>query len=694
MALAGSVSLTTGSMVALRSAFLDHIHVSPTHSGAVFSPYNLVASPYDPGGEPRIIKTGISLAPYIQASLATADRHADRCEATVTSSWEIIGGDIAAADVQEADKWEDLVEDLRLHSPRPPLPHGPPPRPILSSPQTTQPLPHSNNTAMPVLLPAGGIEIRCNKESTAARCARRRRSTATHSPFDKRPNLRYQHRALPPVLIDTLASALPHTKAAWLKGRGYRLIKWDGGHPLVIVDQDGRIVCVFVGKPDDPEWDTKVIPGAFRAMERASRKGLKSGALTELDRLHRRGNFLALTAGVSFGGGQKIPGNLVNSKPRRRILCALFRNKYICRIAGFQSSAFAYWAPKVYREYADVLRQLFENPDTVAAEHTDYGNNPAGWCAITSGGTSALVLSGAVNHGNTPIAADETRFSMTQYAVGGLFRWVRYGFMTAKVLLAQKGGKELRDAYDGLPLHRINEIVDRGVLKPTTLTSVGLAFNWDTIVDFCPDLVEADAFSIVDIHGPHEVNLDYCGCPTAASCGKQLKDARLYPLPWAEHDVINPDCAVTYEFVRFYEDNKSDMEGELSSDMGTEPEPSSQSTVRTQRPHNTNTAEGSASPASGTIRARRPTGQTVQKSFADPSSPTSDTIRARRPTSKPVQESSAGLSSPASSTIRARRPTAKPAQESSAGFVKRTIPSTRAGRDERTTTRRQSRASI
>ncbi|KAJ7617560.1 hypothetical protein B0H17DRAFT_1220103 [Mycena rosella] len=459
-----------------------------THSGAVFSPYDLVASSYDPGGEPHIIKTGISLAPYIQASLAAADLRADRCEATVTSSWEIVGGDIAAADVQEADEWEDLVEvSSRPASPLSELTSlpstllcsGSPPSFALSSPSswsssTSDSLEPTNNaapatfdnTAMPVLLPVGGIEIRRNKESTAARRARRRRSTATHSPFDKRPNLRYQHRALPPVLIDALASALPHTKAAWvgikgkkrggrrvltvkeLKGRGYRLIKWDGGHPIVIVDQDGRIVCVFVGKPDDPEWDTK------------------------------------------------IPGNLVNSKPRRRILCTLFRNRYIRCIAGFQSSAFAYWAPKVYREYADVLRQLSEkypgfehnfrnsifpaaafncSLDTVAAEHTDYGNNPAGWCAITSGGrfnhkrgahlhmrqfkllvefpsgTSALVLSGAVNYGNTPIAADETRFSMTQYAAGGLFRWVRYGFMTAKALLAQKGGKELRDAYDGVP---------------------------------------------------------------------------------------------------------------------------------------------------------------------------------------------------------------------------------------------------
>ncbi|KAJ7651859.1 hypothetical protein B0H17DRAFT_1215159 [Mycena rosella] len=261
-----------------------------THSGAVFSPYDLVASPYDPGGEPHIIKTGISLAPTFKP--------------TVTSSWEIVGGDIAAADVQEADEWEDLVEvssrpaspfrssllclrpiALRISAFVPVLPF------LMVLLHVRFSRAHNNaapatfdNTAMPVLLPVGGIEIRRNKEST---------------PLDVHAGA---HRALPPVLIDALASALPHTKAAWvgikgkkrggrrvltvkeLKGRGYRLIKWDGGLLLtncsdipVIVDQDGRIVCVFVGKPDDPEWDTKVIPGAFRAMERASRKGLKSG---------------------------------------------------------------------------------------------------------------------------------------------------------------------------------------------------------------------------------------------------------------------------------------------------------------------------------------------------------------------------------------------------------------------------------
>ncbi|KAJ7434607.1 hypothetical protein B0H11DRAFT_1731584, partial [Mycena galericulata] len=262
-----------------------------------------------------------------------------------------------------------------------------------------------------------------------------------------------------------------------------------------IIDNDSRIVAAFVGKPDDPAWDKIVIPGASHAMDEASKQGIETGAFSAKDRTHRRGTFLSLTTGVSYGGGQKMPGNLVNSRSKRRLIKRLVKNKYIQRIAGFQSSAFAYWAPKVYGEYVDCFRQLFEkypglehnfessifpaatfncSPDSVSFVHKDYHNLPSGWCAITSGGsfnheTSALVymdqfklmvefpsgstgfiLSGAVDHGNTPLAPDETRYSMTQYAAGGLFRWVKYGFKTAKALLATPGGRAIRDAYDGV----------------------------------------------------------------------------------------------------------------------------------------------------------------------------------------------------------------------------------------------------
>lgn len=88
--------------------------------------------------------------------------------------------------------------------------------------------------------------------------------------------------------------------------------------------------------------------------------------------------------------------------------------------------------------------------------HTDNGNRPDGWCAITavgnfnhrtSGhivldelkliiefprGSSVYIPSAIVTHHTIPIQAGETRHSMTQYTGGGLFRWIYNGFCSDK----------------------------------------------------------------------------------------------------------------------------------------------------------------------------------------------------------------------------------------------------------------------
>jgi hypothetical protein len=66
-------------------------------------------------------------------------------------------------------------------------------------------------------------------------------------------------------------------------------------------------------------------------------------------------------------------------------------------------------------------------------------------------GATVLIPSAFVDHGNTPIADGETRYSITQYAAGGLFRWVKYGFQSAKSVLASVGGAKLVAAFDGVP---------------------------------------------------------------------------------------------------------------------------------------------------------------------------------------------------------------------------------------------------
>ncbi|KAJ7471711.1 hypothetical protein B0H11DRAFT_1695346, partial [Mycena galericulata] len=239
-----------------------------------------------------------------------------------------------------------------------------------------------------------------------------------------------------------------------------------------IVDVHGRIIAVLLGRPEDEDWD-HVVADAFQVMDRVRRAGRRSGAFRTRDSVHRRGHFTHLTSGVSFGGGQSHPGNLVNSRKRQKLINYLLKNNNIQRLAGFQSSGLAYYAPKLWRYYRDTLRALFEHhtslkhnfknsifpaatfncgPGVVTAGHIDFLNLVHGLCGITSGGefdhteggqiyldqiklvidfpsgAGLLIPSGFVKHGNTSIQASETRFSLTQYAAGGLFRWVKYGF--------------------------------------------------------------------------------------------------------------------------------------------------------------------------------------------------------------------------------------------------------------------------
>ncbi|KAJ7510737.1 hypothetical protein B0H11DRAFT_1701179 [Mycena galericulata] len=262
--------------------------------------------------------------------------------------------------------------------------------------------------------------------------------------------------------------------------------------PKLIVDAEGRIIAVLLGAPEDPDWDN-VVNEALKAMH-----GWYPSP-------HRRGLYLPLTTGVSFGGGQKRPGNLVNCRLYRRLIRSLLRNKAIQRLAGFQSSGLAMYVPKLYRYYRRILKALFEQnpelvhnfrnsifpaatfncgPDAVTFDHVDFLNLAHGLCAITCAGNfdpttggqvhlrqlrlvlqcpsgaSLLIPSGCLDHGNTPIQRGETRHSMTQYAAGGLFRWVTYGFRSAKSLLAQPGGREARDAFDGTPGSRWRWAVD------------------------------------------------------------------------------------------------------------------------------------------------------------------------------------------------------------------------------------------
>jgi hypothetical protein len=77
----------------------------------------------------------------------------------------------------------------------------------------------------------------------------------------------------------------------------------------LILDKEEQIIAVLVGQPDDPQWrDT--INAAAEVMQEVERLGASMDLFPEKSLHHRRGEFLAIPTGVSFGGGQTVRAQL------------------------------------------------------------------------------------------------------------------------------------------------------------------------------------------------------------------------------------------------------------------------------------------------------------------------------------------------------------------------------------------------
>ncbi|KIY45322.1 hypothetical protein FISHEDRAFT_27671, partial [Fistulina hepatica ATCC 64428] len=252
---------------------------------------------------------------------------------------------------------------------------------------------------------------------------------------------------------------------------GFRLHEWDGKTVTPIADSNDRVVVVLAGHPDDPTWDAVHTSAAeelekARARVRWPKGGRKQG---------KRGNFHALQSGITFGGGQPKPMNAAHVDHTKSILRGLNEHWAIIRIATFASALFLSWAPRLYHVYKSCLEGLLSHdnllvrnfagsvfaaitynfgPRTVTFPHRDFQNLPFGWCTVTAlgrfnhrkgghlvlwdlklviqfpPGSTILIPSAIIKHSNVRIAAGETRYSITQYSAGGLFRWVDHGYQT------------------------------------------------------------------------------------------------------------------------------------------------------------------------------------------------------------------------------------------------------------------------
>ncbi|KAJ7198693.1 hypothetical protein C8J57DRAFT_1073040 [Mycena rebaudengoi] len=265
---------------------------------------------------------------------------------------------------------------------------------------------------------------------------------------------------------------------------------------MLIVDADGFIIAILLGRPEDPDWD-EVMADAVEVLRSVREDGLRWGVFKEEDFDHRRGDgFLPLSFGTSLGGGQRRPGMLAHSRRVRRLIRRIRRSKSLRRVFGFHSCGLATFEPKLYQYLVETLGPIYEQdpslelnftnsvfpaatvncgPHAATFEHSDFLNLINGLCGISCGGkfdakksalfymrqlklviefpsaSSILIPSSPISHGNTPLQPGETRYSMTQYAAAALFRWSAYGYQTAKSLLSQPGGEELRNRYDGVP---------------------------------------------------------------------------------------------------------------------------------------------------------------------------------------------------------------------------------------------------
>ncbi|KAJ7889342.1 hypothetical protein B0H14DRAFT_2692047 [Mycena olivaceomarginata] len=249
---------------------------------------------------------------------------------------------------------------------------------------------------------------------------------------------------------------------AELMTEGNDLIEWDGIDPKLIVDAEGRIVAVLLGRPEDDDWD-KIIEDMERILAGLRRRGIKRGVFTRKKLDHRRGKFPTLYDGYSHGGGQRKPGNLRHSRGYRKLLRHLLQSKSGVRLAGFQSSgcmATTRVTTRAIERNQPELRRPFKNsiysgvtwnlgPETVTAELCDSHNRAHGVCPVTAMGDFDYKKGGHLYM--RKLKCGETRYSMTQYTAGALFRWAEYGFQTARSLLETEGGAEKKAQIDGAP---------------------------------------------------------------------------------------------------------------------------------------------------------------------------------------------------------------------------------------------------
>ncbi|KAF7979793.1 hypothetical protein HWV62_40840 [Athelia sp. TMB] len=282
---------------------------------------------------------------------------------------------------------------------------------------------------------------RCGKEREA-----RRREARTHGVcVETRAFLSRHLSTHEPLAADFMAAEMPHVATAYqgVRDSGAAKRLWTVEECVSIW---GHVVKKWDGKAPEllfPSWT------AWAVFSASAQEGLTTQAgMKHIERLQRSSRMPAANA-----ASQKAVAHTVavtfRPLPKESPLVAdkstlglLFR-RYPLLKQNFKNSVFP-------------CATVNFGPQTCCFPHTDANNLPYGLCAITAlgsfnptlgghlilwdlklviefpPGATILIPSATVQHSNTPIQEGETRYSFTQYAAGGLFRWVEHGFQTER----------------------------------------------------------------------------------------------------------------------------------------------------------------------------------------------------------------------------------------------------------------------
>ncbi|KAJ7657028.1 hypothetical protein B0H17DRAFT_1213663 [Mycena rosella] len=175
---------------------------------------------------------------------------------------------------------------------------------------------------------------------------------------------------------------------------------------------------------------------------------------------HRRGLFAVLNVGLSYGKGQTVPSRLFDSN-YAGISDRLLGNLAIQRMGSYADTAFAAWAPRLYKYYHEhdtaLRKHLPHLPRNFAGSVFScaaFNFGPSIWTFchhdVLNGGHlvlwdlkmviefphGALILlpSATIAHSNVPVKDNEERISFTQFTAGGLICYVDNGFRMEREL--------------------------------------------------------------------------------------------------------------------------------------------------------------------------------------------------------------------------------------------------------------------